>query len=34
VYTSGSRLEDLELRPARPGPRTRPWRHRPPPAPA
>jgi len=31
VYTSGSALEDLELRPARPGPRPRPWRHRPPP---
>ncbi len=32
VYTSGSRLEDLELGSARPGPRARPWRHRPPPA--
>jgi hypothetical protein len=32
VYTSGSRLEDLEFRAARPGPRPRPWRHRPPPA--
>jgi len=28
VYTSGSRLEELELRPARPGPRPRPWRNR------
>ena len=29
VYTSGSELGDvLELRPAPPGPRPRPWRHR------
>jgi len=28
VYTSGSKLEDLELGSARPGPRARPWRHR------
>ena len=28
LYTSGSRLEDLELARARPGPRPRPWRHR------
>ena len=29
VYTSGSELGDvLELRPAPPGPRRRPWRHR------
>jgi hypothetical protein len=33
VYTSGPKLEDvLELQPARPGPRPRPWRHRRPPA--
>jgi len=33
VYTSGPKLADvLELKPARPGPRPRPWRHRPPPA--
>ena len=25
---AGSRLEELELRPARPGPRPRPWRNR------
>jgi hypothetical protein len=28
VYTSGSKLEELELGRARPGPRPRPWRHR------
>jgi len=28
VYTSGSKLTDLELQPGRPGPRPRPWRHR------
>ena len=33
VYTSGPKLADvLELKPAPPGPRPRPWRHRPPPA--
>ena len=33
VYTSGANLGDvLKLRPARPGPRPRQWRHRPPPA--
>ena len=33
VYPSGAKLEDLlALRPARPGPRPRPWRHRSPPA--
>ena len=32
VYTSGSKLEDLELGRARPGPRPRTWRHRSPPA--
>jgi hypothetical protein len=31
VYASGSRLEDFELGRARPGPRPRAWRHRPPP---
>lgn len=34
VYTSGAKLGDvLELRPARPGPRPRHWRHRSPSAP-
>lgn len=33
VYTSGAKLEDvLQPRPAPPGPRPRPWRHRSPPA--
>ena len=33
AYTSGARVADvLELRPARPGPRPRRWRHRSPPA--
>jgi len=33
AYTSGPKLADvLELKPAPPGPRPRPWRHRPPPA--
>jgi hypothetical protein len=33
AYTSAAKRGDvLELRPARPGPRPRPWRHRPPPA--
>ena len=33
VYPSGAKLGDvLELRPARPGPRRRHWRHRTPPA--
>jgi hypothetical protein len=32
VYPAGPKLADaLELRPAQPGPRPRPWRHRPPP---
>ena len=34
VYPSGPQQADaLELRPARPGPRPRPWRHRSPPSP-